>query len=129
MDVYNHKSPHTCIASYEYRCFKFIYVSNIYQYPCTVTFRRLSIEVYLVALCVLHLTAFLQIPKRINWEEYISEGSDQWESQMAVSRLFDERPIWTKHSLNERLTDHGFALGPHMLRRWCLVLCCARRNS
>lgn len=58
-----------------------------------------------------------EIPKRINWEEYISEGSDQWESQMAVSRLFDERPIWTKHSLNERLTDHGFALGPHMLRR------------
>ncbi|GMN36123.1 hypothetical protein TIFTF001_005773 [Ficus carica] len=59
----------------------------------------------------------LEIPKRINWEEYIPKGSDQWESQMAVYKLFDERPIWIKHALNERLLDKGYNVGGHMLRR------------
>ncbi|RYR75100.1 hypothetical protein Ahy_A02g009782 [Arachis hypogaea] len=40
-----------------------------------------------------------QIPKIVNWEEYVPQGSDQRESQMAVSRLFDERPIWSKNVL------------------------------
>lgn len=65
----------------------------------------------------LYFLAFLQIPKRTNWEEYIPEGSDQWESQMAVSRLFDERPVWPKDSLTERLLDKGFNFSDHILRR------------
>ncbi|XP_048439763.1 general transcription factor 3C polypeptide 5 isoform X2 [Pyrus x bretschneideri] len=58
-----------------------------------------------------------EIPKRTNWEEYISHGSDQWVSQMALSRLFDERPIWPKESLTERLLDKGFNFSDHILRR------------
>ncbi|ONH95300.1 hypothetical protein PRUPE_7G062100 [Prunus persica] len=58
-----------------------------------------------------------EIPKRTNWEEYIPQGSDQWESQMAVSHLFDERPVWPKDSLLERLVDKGFNFSDHLLRR------------
>ncbi|CAL5192041.1 unnamed protein product [Lathyrus oleraceus] len=58
-----------------------------------------------------------EIPKKVNWEEYIPQGSDQWESQMAVSRLFDEKPIWCKNSLTERLLDKGLSFSHGMLRR------------
>ncbi|XP_020978509.1 transcription factor tau subunit sfc1 isoform X2 [Arachis ipaensis] len=58
-----------------------------------------------------------EVPKIVNWEEYIPQGSDQWESQMAVSRMFDERPIWSKDSLIERLHDKGLSFSHAMLRR------------
>ena len=61
--------------------------------------------------------AFLQVPKRINWEEYIPQGSEQWESQMDVTKLFDEKPIWPKDSLTERLLDKGYNFSGHTLRR------------
>ncbi|KAL6221467.1 hypothetical protein ACLB2K_009218 [Fragaria x ananassa] len=59
-----------------------------------------------------------EIPKRTNWEEYIPQDSDQWESQMAVSSLFDERPVWPKDSVTERLLNKGFIFSDHMLRRY-----------
>lgn len=59
----------------------------------------------------------LQIPKKVNWEEYIPQGSDQWESQMVVSRMFDEKPIWSKVSLTERLLDKGLSFSHELLRR------------
>ncbi|XP_062082651.1 uncharacterized protein LOC133788969 isoform X2 [Humulus lupulus] len=58
-----------------------------------------------------------EIPKSINWEDYMPQGSTPWESQMAVSNLFDERPIWIKRALNERLLDKGFNFVDNMLRR------------
>ncbi|XP_050376747.1 uncharacterized protein LOC126791048 isoform X1 [Argentina anserina] len=58
-----------------------------------------------------------EIPKRTNWEEYIPQDSDQWESQTAVSNLFDERPVWPKDSVTERLLNKGFKFSDHMLRR------------
>ncbi|CAK8564535.1 unnamed protein product [Lathyrus sativus] len=58
-----------------------------------------------------------EIPKKVNWEEYIPKGSDQWESQMAVSRLFDEKPIWCKNSLTERLLSKGLSFSHGMFRR------------
>ncbi|XP_062170163.1 uncharacterized protein LOC133875905 [Alnus glutinosa] len=58
-----------------------------------------------------------EIPKRVNWEEYVPQGSDQWEWQMVVSKLFDERPIWPKESLTERLLDKGLSFTVEMLRR------------
>ena len=67
--------------------------------------------------CALSYLTILQIPKRTNWEEYIPQDSDQWESQMAVSSLFDERPVWPKDSVTERLLNKGFIFSDHMLRR------------
>ncbi|CAJ2672435.1 unnamed protein product [Trifolium pratense] len=58
-----------------------------------------------------------EIPKKVNWEEYIPQGSDQWESQMVISRMFDEKPIWSKNSLTERLLDKGLSFSHGMLRR------------
>jgi general transcription factor 3C polypeptide 5 (transcription factor C subunit 1) len=60
----------------------------------------------------------VQIPKKVNWEEYIPQGSDQWESQMVVSRMFDEKPIWSKTSLTERLLEKGLSFSFGMLRRF-----------
>ncbi|OMO93552.1 Transcription factor IIIC, subunit 5 [Corchorus olitorius] len=64
--------------------------------------------------------AFLQIPKKVNWEELITRGSDQWEWQMTVSKLFDERPIWPKESVTERLLDKGLKFSHLMLKRLLL---------
>ncbi|XP_059655651.1 uncharacterized protein LOC132302730 isoform X2 [Cornus florida] len=58
-----------------------------------------------------------EIPKKINLEKYISQDSEQWEWQMTVCKLFDERPIWIKNSLAQRLLDKGLKFGDHMLRR------------
>ncbi|XP_015951552.1 uncharacterized protein LOC107476274 isoform X1 [Arachis duranensis] len=58
-----------------------------------------------------------EIPKIVNWEEYVPQGSNQRESQMAVSRLFDERPIWSKNALTERLLDIGLRFTHSKLRR------------
>ncbi|KAG6732938.1 hypothetical protein I3843_01G194500 [Carya illinoinensis] len=58
-----------------------------------------------------------EIPKRVNWEGYVPQGSDQWEWQMLLSNLFDERPIWPKESLTERLLDKGLTFTVEMFRR------------
>lgn len=58
-----------------------------------------------------------EIPKRVNWEEYIPQGSDQWKWQKVVSNLFDERPIWPRSSIHERLCNEGLKFGDHMLKR------------
>ncbi|KAL4631840.1 hypothetical protein ACB092_04G006600 [Castanea dentata] len=57
------------------------------------------------------------IPKKVNWEEYVTQGSNQWEWQMFLTNLFDERPIWPKESLNERLLDKGLSFTIEMFRR------------
>ncbi|KAM4105615.1 hypothetical protein ACB094_04G004600 [Castanea mollissima] len=56
------------------------------------------------------------LPK-VNWEEYVTQGSNQWEWQMFLTNLFDERPIWPKESLNERLLDKGLSFTIEMFRR------------
>lgn len=66
-----------------------------------------------------HLTV-IQIPKRVNWEGYVSQESDQWEWQVLLSNLFDERPIWPKESLTERLLDKGLTFTVEMFRRYPL---------
>ncbi|KAL2922453.1 General transcription factor 3C polypeptide 5 [Bienertia sinuspersici] len=53
----------------------------------------------------------------VNWEEYIPRESDQWKWQMVVSKLFDERPIWPRSSVYERLCNEGLKFGDHMLKR------------
>ncbi|XP_051216577.1 transcription factor tau subunit sfc1 [Lolium perenne] len=47
------------------------------------------------------------VPKKINWEDHIPKNSSEWDWQMAVCKLFDERPVWPRQSLYERLLDDG----------------------
>ncbi|KAL5783911.1 hypothetical protein ACOSQ2_006303 [Xanthoceras sorbifolium] len=60
------------------------------------------------------------IPENVNWEEFVSRDSEQWEWQMAVSKLFDERPIWPKSSIIDRLLDEGLKFNTQMLKRLLL---------
>uniref|UniRef100_M4EKT9 Transcription factor IIIC subunit 5 HTH domain-containing protein n=1 Tax=Brassica campestris TaxID=3711 RepID=M4EKT9_BRACM len=64
--------------------------------------------------------AFIQIPKVLNWEDFIVPSSDQWQWQVAVSALFDERPVWTRDSIVQRLLDKGLKCTHHMLNRFLL---------
>ncbi|CAA6671111.1 unnamed protein product [Spirodela intermedia] len=57
------------------------------------------------------------VPAKVNWEDHIPKDSFEWEWQMAVSKLFDERPIWPRWSLLERLLDDGVAVSYNQLRR------------
>lgn len=58
-----------------------------------------------------------EVPKKVDWEKYIPQDSEQYEWQKAVSDLFNERPIWVKNSLIERLLQKGLTFGTDMLRR------------
>lgn len=53
----------------------------------------------------------------MDWEKYIPQGSDRWRWQKAVSELFEERKIWAKESLAERLHDRGLKFRDNMLKR------------
>ncbi|GER27790.1 transcription factor IIIC [Striga asiatica] len=61
------------------------------------------------------------IPKKVNWEDSIPRNSDQWRLQMAVCEMFDERPIWIKHSLAEQLLDRGISVVNKVLRRLLFI--------
>ncbi|XP_010247586.1 PREDICTED: general transcription factor 3C polypeptide 5, partial [Nelumbo nucifera] len=58
-----------------------------------------------------------EIPRKVNWEEHIPQGSAHWEWQTVLAKLFDERPIWHKHTLNQRLLEEGLHFGAHQLKR------------
>lgn len=60
---------------------------------------------------------FINIPVKFDWEESIARGTTEWEWQMAVSKLFDERPIWPRWSLYERLHDDGLQVTENHLKR------------
>lgn len=57
------------------------------------------------------------VPSSVYWEKYISKDSEQWNWQMNVSTLFEERPIWIKASLISRLLKKGLQFRGHVLRR------------
>ncbi|KAK3155266.1 hypothetical protein QOZ80_2BG0201080 [Eleusine coracana subsp. coracana] len=57
------------------------------------------------------------VPEKINWEDYVPKDSADWDQQMAVCKLFDERPVWPKQSLCERLSDDGVHLSQYQFRR------------
>ncbi|KAL1218159.1 hypothetical protein V5N11_000767 [Cardamine amara subsp. amara] len=60
------------------------------------------------------------IPKILNWEEFIAPSSNQWQWQVEVSALFEERPVWTRDSIVQRLLDKGLKCTHHMLNRFLL---------
>ncbi|KAL0916668.1 hypothetical protein M5K25_014196 [Dendrobium thyrsiflorum] len=63
------------------------------------------------------VTCFIKIPEKINWEDKLPKSTPEWEAQMAVSKLFEERPIWPRWSLHERLLDDGQEVTEYLLRR------------
>ncbi|KAG0468682.1 hypothetical protein HPP92_018010 [Vanilla planifolia] len=61
-----------------------------------------------------------EIPEKINWEDKLPKGTAEWKAQMALARLFEERPIWPRWSLYERLLDDGEEITDYLLRRLLL---------
>ncbi|CAM8901558.1 unnamed protein product [Rhodiola kirilowii] len=57
------------------------------------------------------------VPKVIEWEKFTARNSYQRECQMALCKLFDERPVWPKLSVAECLRDNGFKIQHNLLRR------------
>ncbi|WOL08565.1 general transcription factor 3C polypeptide 5-like isoform X1 [Canna indica] len=60
---------------------------------------------------------YIRIPRKFNWEDRISNDTSEWEWQVAVSKLFDEKPIWPRWSLHERLWDDGHKVSANHLKR------------
>lgn len=58
-----------------------------------------------------------EVPREVNWQKLIPMGSDLWEWQMVVCKLFDEQPIWLKNSLSERLHGQGLTIVDRVLRK------------
>ncbi|XP_078443748.1 uncharacterized protein LOC144713127 isoform X2 [Wolffia australiana] len=58
-----------------------------------------------------------EVPVSVNWEDNIPKNSSEWAWQLAVSQLFNERPIWPRWSLLERLLDDGVSVSYNQLRR------------
>ncbi|CAH8268002.1 unnamed protein product [Arabidopsis lyrata] len=61
-----------------------------------------------------------EIPKKLKWEDFVSRSSNHWQWQVSVSALFEERPIWTRDSVVQRLLDKGLKCTHHMLNRFLL---------
>ncbi|KAG1364469.1 general transcription factor 3C polypeptide 5 [Cocos nucifera] len=57
------------------------------------------------------------VPIKINWEDNILKDTTEWEWQMAVCKLFEERPIWPRWSLHERLLEDGLDVSENQLKR------------
>uniref|UniRef100_A0A0E0C323 Transcription factor IIIC subunit 5 HTH domain-containing protein n=1 Tax=Oryza meridionalis TaxID=40149 RepID=A0A0E0C323_9ORYZ len=59
----------------------------------------------------------LALPFNINWEDHISKNSAEWGWQMAVCKMFDERPVWPRQSLYECLIDDGLQISQSQFKR------------
>ncbi|KAF8683599.1 hypothetical protein HU200_044519 [Digitaria exilis] len=57
------------------------------------------------------------VPKKINWEDHVRKNSIDWDWQMAVCKLFDERPVWPRQSLYEQLQDDGVHVSQNQFKR------------
>nr|XP_029122139.1 general transcription factor 3C polypeptide 5 isoform X2 [Elaeis guineensis] len=55
--------------------------------------------------------------EKINWEDNIPKDMTEWEWQMAVCKLFEERPIWPRWSLHERLLEDDLDVSENQLKR------------
>lgn len=58
-----------------------------------------------------------EIPPEVKWEEILDKASDDYILQTAVSRLFTERPIWAKLTLNDKLIEQvdDVISAPHVI--------------
>lgn len=60
---------------------------------------------------------YSRIPLKVDWENNVMKDSMEWEWQMAVARLFDQRPIWPRWSLHECLLEDGLQVPENYLTR------------
>ncbi|KAL6659253.1 hypothetical protein ACP70R_003293 [Stipagrostis hirtigluma subsp. patula] len=71
----------------------------------------------IILFCICYLNWHIPVPGKINWEDHVSKNTVYWDWQMAVCNLFDERPVWPRQSLYERLHDDGMHVSQNQFRR------------
>jgi len=64
-----------------------------------------------------YLNWHILVPEKINWEDHVRKNSVDWDWQMAVCKLFDERPVWPRQSLYERLLDDSVHVSQSQFKR------------
>lgn len=64
------------------------------------------------------LNCHILVPEKINWEDHIRKNSVEWGWQMAVCKLFDERPVWPRQSLYERFLDDNVHVSQNQFKRF-----------
>ncbi|XP_024544941.1 general transcription factor 3C polypeptide 5 isoform X2 [Selaginella moellendorffii] len=57
------------------------------------------------------------VPKAVNWEVKLVKDSEEWSLHKAMVKCFEERPIWVKTTLVQKLHDQGLEPTPSMLKR------------
>ncbi|CAN0893351.1 General transcription factor 3C polypeptide 5 [Linum grandiflorum] len=63
-----------------------------------------------------------EIPKELNWKEFTPLNSVMHEWLMALSELFEERPIWPKESLVQRLREKDLHFNHQTLKRLLVLV-------
>lgn len=63
-----------------------------------------------------------EIPPKINWEDRLDKNSNDWHTQTSLAKLFEERPIWAKPTINDWLIKKGICLTDVQLRRYLFRL-------
>ncbi|CAN1268951.1 General transcription factor 3C polypeptide 5 [Linum perenne] len=66
--------------------------------------------------------AAIQIPKKLNWKEFAPQNSVMHVWLMALSELFEERPIWPKESLVQRLREKDLHFNHQTLKRLLVLV-------
>ena len=72
----------------------------------------------IIAFLLCYLNWHILVPGKINWEDHVPKNSVDWDWQMAVCKLFDERPVWPRQSLYERLQDDGVHVSQNQFKRF-----------
>lgn len=72
----------------------------------------------IIAFLLCYLNSHILVPGKINWEDHVRKNSVDWDWQMAVCKLFEERPVWPRQSLYERLQDDGVHVSQNQFKRF-----------
>ncbi|KAJ3672405.1 hypothetical protein LUZ60_007126 [Juncus effusus] len=58
-----------------------------------------------------------EVPKKVKWEENIPKTTTEYVWQESVCKLFDEKPIWPKPSIQQKLVELGLEISNNQLKR------------
>lgn len=63
------------------------------------------------------LNSVTQVPVPLKWEDQLVKESLEYNLTAATVRLFEERPVWAKLTLLDRLADFGVVITDAYVKR------------
>lgn len=67
-----------------------------------------------------YLNSVTQVPAPLKWEDQLVKQSMEYNLTAATVRLFEERPIWAKPTLLDRLAEFGVVIADAHVKR-CVI--------